>query len=84
MLFATQEGIKRAEDEAPRIVLQRGQALLIDNWRMLHARGRFGGMTQRLVHRVHFWTDESDEETLSLARRVRDEARAKLAAAGVK
>ena len=37
-----------------------------------------------MVHRVHFWTDESDEETLSLARRVRDEARAKLAAAGVK
>eukprot|EP01048_Picozoa_sp_COSAG05_P014619 COSAG05_NODE_1675_length_4295_cov_7.638465_2_plen_149_part_00 len=74
LLHALLEAIKLAEDLAPRFVLQKGQALLVDNWRMLHARGRFGGKVARLVHRVHWWTDDAGEETLRLARRVCDEA----------
>ncbi len=74
LLHALLEGIKRAEDAAPRFVLQKGQALLVDNWRMLHARARFGGETERLVHRVHWWTDDAGGETLRLARKVCDEA----------
>ena len=71
----------RAEAETPRFVLQRGQALLIDNWRMLHAREKFSGLTQRVVHRVWWWSDEANEAMLELASKLSSDAREKEKAA---
>ena len=44
---------------ASRFKLRRGEALLIDNFRMLHAREGYGGLRERKVWRVWCWTDES-------------------------
>ena len=44
---------------ASRFKLRRGEALLIDNFRMLHAREGYGGVRERKVWRVWCWTDES-------------------------
>ena len=43
-----------AEPWASRFRVHRGEALLIDNYRMLHARDTFIG--RRLMYRIHCWT----------------------------
>lgn len=48
------------EDElAPRFVLKRGEALVIDNFRMLHARERYS-VSSRRTWRVWSWTRKSN------------------------
>ena len=55
LLEAIHHSILHADNGAPRFVIGRGQALIVDNLRMLHARERFEGA--RIVRRVWFWTD---------------------------
>jgi hypothetical protein len=50
-----------AESEAAgRVQLGSGEALCIDNYRMLHSREAFGGDGERRLWRVWTWTTESD------------------------
>jgi alpha-ketoglutarate-dependent taurine dioxygenase len=48
----------RASREAPRFVLQAGEALCIDNYRMLHGRSGFDDL-ERSLWRIWAWTSES-------------------------
>jgi hypothetical protein len=50
------DAVVAAAPLAPRFSVRPGEALLIDNYRMLHARDPFVGA--RLMYRVHCWTDE--------------------------
>lgn len=43
---------------APRFHLQQGEALVVDNWRLLHGRDRYFDK-RRSLWRVWFWTEES-------------------------
>ena len=54
--LAFRQGLLHADNAAPRFVLQPGQALLIDNYRMLHGRERFAGA--RKIWRVWFWSTD--------------------------
>ena len=52
--------IVSAERKAPRFALKKGEALIIDNYRMLHARDAFqGSESKRRMWRVWSWTNES-------------------------
>lgn len=43
---------------APRFQLQQGEALVVDNWKLLHGRDRYFDK-RRSLWRVWFWTEES-------------------------
>ena len=52
--------IAAVEAQAARFALKRGQALIVDNYRMLHSREAFHGLDeQRRMWRVWAWTDAS-------------------------
>ena len=61
------DAMKRAEQSTPRFMIERGQALLLDNKRFLHARDVFSG--ERRVWRVWWWSDRCTAEQLAFARR---------------
>lgn len=44
---------------APRVKLQSGQAIVIDNYRTLHGRERYAGSTERRLWRIWVWTNAS-------------------------
>ena len=51
----------QAESEAAgRVLVQGGEALCIDNYRMLHSREAFGGEGERRLWRIWTWTVDSD------------------------
>ena len=54
--LAFRQALLHADNAAPRFCLQPGQALLIDNYRMLHGRERFAG--PRKIWRVWFWSKD--------------------------
>jgi alpha-ketoglutarate-dependent taurine dioxygenase len=54
--LAFRQGLLHADNAAPRFVLHPGQALLIDNYRMVHGRERFAGA--RKIWRVWFWSTD--------------------------
>merc|ERR1719265_946933 len=56
MLAAYHAAVGRAAEEAPRIFLKPGDALIVDNYRMFHGRDAFRD-EQRLLWRVWIWTD---------------------------
>lgn len=49
---------QQAAEAAPRFLLQPGELLLIDNYRVLHGREPYQG-TKRFFHRIHGFTDMS-------------------------
>eukprot|EP00421_Protoceratium_reticulatum_P011185 CAMPEP_0168400090 /NCGR_PEP_ID=MMETSP0228-20121227/22421_1 /TAXON_ID=133427 /ORGANISM="Protoceratium reticulatum, Strain CCCM 535 (=CCMP 1889)" /LENGTH=552 /DNA_ID=CAMNT_0008413625 /DNA_START=31 /DNA_END=1686 /DNA_ORIENTATION=+ len=55
MLEAYHAAVERAASEAPRVVLRRGEALIVDNYRMFHGRDSFADES-RLLWRVWIWT----------------------------
>jgi alpha-ketoglutarate-dependent taurine dioxygenase len=61
------DAMKRAEKFAPRFPIRRGQALLLDNKRFLHARDVFSG--ERRVWRVWWWSDRCTAEQCEFASR---------------
>lgn len=59
-LHELDENILSAECFAPRFPLKKGEALIVDNFRMLHARDQFlGSENKRRMWRVWSWTTES-------------------------
>lgn len=61
-----------AEPHAPRFELRRGQALLLDNQRVMHAREKMTG--QRLVWRVWWWSSSCAAAGAEFAERMEWEA----------
>ena len=45
---------------AARIKLGKGEAVVVDNYRVLHSREAFGGNGERRLWRVWTWTKDSD------------------------
>ena len=62
MINHFREAVVKADLYAPRYVVGPGEALLIDNYRMLHGRDPFVG--GRIMWRVMCWTDERMYEKL--------------------
>jgi hypothetical protein len=61
MLEAVDSAIQREEAVAARFRVEAGEALLIDNYRMLHGREAFDNdARERKLWRVWCWTDESN------------------------
>lgn len=59
-LLEVDQAIAAEEGSAPRFALKKGEALIVDNFRMLHARGAFhGSENTRRMWRVWSWTDAS-------------------------
>ncbi|QYG93153.1 TauD/TfdA family dioxygenase [Iamia sp. SCSIO 61187] len=52
------ERVAEADAAAPRFTLEPGEALCIDNYRMLHGRGPFTG--ERMLWRIWAWTPRSN------------------------
>ena len=52
------EGVEEAGVSAPRFHLKPGEAVIVDNYRMLHAREGYDD-PERMMWRVWIWTDES-------------------------
>ena len=53
--------VRRQEAEAAaRIKLGKGEAVVVDNYRVLHSREAFGGDGERRLWRVWTWTTNSD------------------------
>ena len=59
-LWELDRSIAAEENRAPRFVLKEGEALIVDNFRMLHARDAFhGSENKRRMWRVWSWTNAS-------------------------
>ncbi|CAE7203948.1 tas [Symbiodinium pilosum] len=59
MLEVVDAAVQHEAALAHRFPVQRGEALLLDNYRMLHGREGYAGETERKLWRVWFWTNES-------------------------
>lgn len=59
MLRALDRAVQEEAKVAPRFRVQRGEALIVDNFRMLHARESYSGTTERRLWRIWVWTQES-------------------------
>ena len=59
MLHALDKAVQEEAKAAPRFRVQRGEALIVDNFRMLHAREKYAGATERRLWRIWVWTQES-------------------------
>ena len=56
-----ESALPRQESEAAgRVKLGKGEAVVVDNYRMLHSREAFGGDGERRLWRVWTWTTSSD------------------------
>jgi len=59
-LYELDQVIMSVEHKAPRFTLKKGDALIVDNFRMLHGRDGFlGSEKKRRMWRVWSWTNES-------------------------
>ena len=58
MIDAFHAAMQAQGKAAPRFHLERGEALIVDNWRLLHGRDRYFDK-RRSLWRVWFWTEES-------------------------
>ncbi len=57
-LLQVNQAIEAEEDVTPRFALKKGEALIVDNFRMLHAREAFhGSENKRRMWRVWSWTN---------------------------
>ncbi|CAE7317417.1 tas, partial [Symbiodinium pilosum] len=59
MLKAVDIAVQEETALAYRFAVHEGEALLLDNYRMLHGREGYTGRTQRKLWRVWFWTNAS-------------------------
>ena len=59
------DAVLTATPHAPRFLLQRGQYLIADNYRMFHGREVFTG--SRTLRRVWFWSKQARPEALAFA-----------------
>ena len=59
MLQAVDAAVQQEAALAHRFLVREGEALLIDNYRVLHGREGYAGSTERKLWRVWFWTNES-------------------------
>ena len=59
LLEAADAAVQQEAAAAPRFMLREGEALVIDNYRMLHGREGYHGATERKLWRVWFWSNES-------------------------
>ncbi|KAJ8602971.1 hypothetical protein CTAYLR_001583 [Chrysophaeum taylorii] len=59
LLDEVDAAIQDESREVPRFKVPAGRALLLDNYRLLHAREAYGGPTERRVWRVWIWTTQS-------------------------
>ncbi|CAE7418043.1 tas [Symbiodinium natans] len=59
MLKTVDAAVQQEAAQAYRFTVHEGEALLIDNYRMLHGREGYKGRTERKLWRVWFWTNES-------------------------
>ncbi|CAE7641986.1 tas [Symbiodinium sp. CCMP2592] len=59
LLEAADAAVQREAAAAPRFMVREGEALVIDNYRMLHGREGYQGATERKLWRVWFWSNES-------------------------
>ncbi|KAL1499832.1 hypothetical protein AB1Y20_012517 [Prymnesium parvum] len=60
MLQAVDVAVQQEAAAAPRFLVERGEALLLDNYRMLHGREGYRGDKERKLWRVWFWSTASD------------------------
>lgn len=59
VLHKLDQAVQEEGDLASRFRIASGEALIIDNFRMLHARDGFEGTQERKLWRIWVWTDES-------------------------
>lgn len=60
LLEKIDRAIQAESEAAGRVLVQSGEALCIDNYRMLHSREAFGGEGERRLWRIWTWTLDSD------------------------
>lgn len=65
LMSAMVDLVVAAEPHAPRFTLQRGQYLVVDNYRVFHAREIFCGV--RTLRRVWFWSKQARPEAQAYA-----------------